>query len=315
MDRLTRFKYTEDKYLRVFKDIVISNLINPKFKKSQLDSMDYELLKQFATRIFNNSLNALGLELSGDYKINRLLSQYENSIFKLNEEIQKLLDNNIDYNSAIQLFDEKDIPLNLKWLKTLLEEPSQPSIREKMAIKFPIEKVIITEGITEEILLPKFAKLCGCDFDKSGINLISAGGKNQVVKLFYQLSETLKLPIYVLLDSDAKENLAEISPRLRKSDKVHLLESGEFEDILPLNLIKRTLNSYLKNFASVSIEELRQDSPMTKVLDEIFKQKGFGEFKKAEFAALIAEHISTKEDVSSEIASVIDEIKSINCAV
>ncbi len=33
IDRLTRFKNTEVKYFRVFSDILINNLISPKFKK------------------------------------------------------------------------------------------------------------------------------------------------------------------------------------------------------------------------------------------------------------------------------------------
>ena len=43
IDRLTRFKPTEEKYLRVFKDIIISNLIEPKLKKSELENMDYSI--------------------------------------------------------------------------------------------------------------------------------------------------------------------------------------------------------------------------------------------------------------------------------
>ena len=35
IDRLTRFKNTETKYLRVFKELILSNLINPKFKKQR----------------------------------------------------------------------------------------------------------------------------------------------------------------------------------------------------------------------------------------------------------------------------------------
>ena len=40
----------------------------------------------------------------------------------------------------------------------------------------------IVEGITEEILLPVFSKLLGYDFYAHGIQIIPAGGKNQVVK-------------------------------------------------------------------------------------------------------------------------------------
>ena len=55
VDRLTRFKDPEIKYLRVFKDIITNNLIEPKLKKQELDSMDYEDLKNIAEMIFNSS--------------------------------------------------------------------------------------------------------------------------------------------------------------------------------------------------------------------------------------------------------------------
>ena len=38
-DRLTRFKETETKYLRVFKDIIFSNLIEPKIKKIDIEQI------------------------------------------------------------------------------------------------------------------------------------------------------------------------------------------------------------------------------------------------------------------------------------
>lgn len=307
LDRLTRFKPAEDKYLRVFKDILINNLIFPKFKKNQLDSMDYETLKDFAQNIFNLSLESLNIKLSKDFSINKKLLEYEKSIFKLDENTKKLLENKIDYKSALVLLDE-NLPLNLKWLKTLAKESNQKQNRKDSGLKFPIEKVIIVEGITEEILLPKFAKICGCDFDKLGLYLISAGGKNQVVKLFYKFADILKLPMFVLLDSDAKENFEEISSKLRPNDKVKVLASGEFEDILPLSLIKKTLNEHFRNYSSVTLDDLRTDMPMTKALEDLFKQRGL-EFKKAEFASLVGETIASKSDISPEIEAVISELK------
>ena len=97
LDRLTRFKFTEDKYLRVFKDILVSNLLTPKFKKKQLDLIDYDLLTKLVEEIFNFSLESLGIELTSelksDFKINSKLFEYETSVFKLSEDVQKLLKN------------------------------------------------------------------------------------------------------------------------------------------------------------------------------------------------------------------------------
>jgi hypothetical protein len=331
LDRLTRFKYTEDKYLRVFKEIIASNLIQPKYKKKELDLLDYTELTRLAECILNFSLYVIASRQVGSGKlivgakqsspqthidkINQKLLDYEKSVFNFDKNVEKLLKNKIYYDAALGLFGGgiaippycDDLPLNLKWLKSLAKDGNQVVNREKFGLKFPIEKIILVEGITEEILLPNFAKLCECDFDKKGIHLISAGGKNQVVKLFYQFADILKLPIFVLLDSDAKENFEEIKPKLRAHDKIYIIKNGEFEDILPLNLIKRTLNKWLKNLSSVSIMDLKKDAPMTKILHEILKTKGL-EFKKAEFAALVAENISDSKDVSLEIQEIIAQL-------
>lgn len=305
LDRLTRFKFSEDKYLRVFREIILSNLICPKYKKSELDLIDYDTLTKLAENIFNFSLEQLNIHLSGDFIINKKLLEYEQETFKFDKNVEKLLRNKIDYKSATAIIeDEKHLPLNLRWLKFLANDGNQIQDREKSALKFPLEKLVLVEGITEEILLPKFAKLCGYDFDKKGIYLISAGGKNQVVRLFYYFAEILKLPIFVLLDSDAQENFDAIRPKLRQNDRVYVLKNGEFEDVLPLNLIKRTLNKHFINYFSIKLEDLRKDLPMTKILSELLKDRGL-EFKKAEFAALVGENISDLKDVSEEIKSII----------
>lgn len=306
LDRLTRFKFTEDKYLRVFKDVILSNLIEPKFKRKDLDEMEYEELKSFAEKIFNKSINELSNFKQNSQIINKKLFDYENKIFKLNDEINKLVNNNINYDSAINLLNG-DLPINLIWLKSLSTEQN---IREEKSVRFPIEKVVITEGITEEILLPVFAEHLGYDFDKKGVQIISAGGKNQVVKLVYTLVEQLKLPMFILLDNDAKSNYEQILPKLRTIDKIHLLSHGEFEDILPKELILKTLNDYFKNLNYIEEKEF-EDERMVKNLEEIFKRKGFHEFKKAEFAQLVKTHISTEEDLSGEVKCIIKELKDL----
>lgn len=313
IDRLTRFKPTEEKYLRVFKDIVVSNLIYPKYKKNELNMLNNIVLTEIINEIFKTSFLQFGFDEGNDFSINKMLLQYEKSVFKFDKNVEGLLDNKIDYNAFVKIFEtEKDLPLNLLWLKSLSQNSNQIAgqieIRTNFGLKFPLEKVVITEGITEEILLPKFALLCGFDFNKSGIHLISAGGKNQVVKLFYKYTEILNLPIFVLLDNDAEDNFEEIKPKMRNFDKVHILNCGEFEDLLPLNLIKRTLNRYFKNFVSIGVDDLRKDLPMTKTLTDVFKTCG-KEFKKAEFAALIAQNIQDEKDISDEIKLIINEIK------
>ncbi len=305
-DRLTRFKNPEIKYLRVFKDIIISNLIEPKFKKSELDEMDYSKLRDLAQEIINTSLP----QKDTDFSINQKLYDYETSTFNTDEATKNLLKNKINYTSIISLIEEENLPINLKWLKSLAASTSFEENRRRYSLRFPLTLVVLAEGITEETLLPEFAKLCDYDFDKNGIKIISAGGKNQVVKLFYRLAESLKLPIFVLMDQDAQENYNEIKPKLRPIDKVHLLKCGEFEDLLPISLIKKSLNYGLKNISIIDPEELKSENGMVKTLEEIFRHKGMHEFKKAEFAQTVKLNLSSNSDISPEIEEIIREIKS-----
>ncbi len=284
VDRLTRFKETGEKYLRVFKEIIAANLISPKFKKSELDALDYAQLRDLAEYIFNG-----GEDKGVDCSINNYLKECENSLFNLDKETKKLLDNKINYAPVLPLVEA----------------------RRGGSLKFPPRKIVLTEGITEEILLPEFARLCGYDFDTNGVHIISAGGKNQVVKYFYNLYESLKIPVFVLFDNDAIQSSKEIQPKLRKGDKIHLIESGEFEDLLPIPLIKKTLNYSLKNFYKVEERDLVQDLPMTKILGEFFRLNGLNEFKKADFAQLVKTNISTETEISAEIREIIKEIESL----
>ncbi len=307
IDRLTRFKNTEVKYLRVFRDILTNNLIIPKFKKTELEEMNFEEIKNWAEFVINYSLEKMGKPQDNDYTINQKLYDYEKSVFIFGEEVENLLKNKINYKACLDFIDETS-PKNLQWLK-ILSSKDIKKIRKEKSLRFPIEKVVIAEGATEETLLPEFGKYCSFDFDKEGIYVLSAGGKNQVVKLYYSLSEVLKLPIFVLLDKDASENLEEIKPKLRSCDKIHLLACGEFEDLLPINLVLRTLEYELKNISILEKEKLNEDIPRVKFLEEVFKTRGMHEFKKVEFAQMVKLNIKTDEDISPEIRDIINEIK------
>ncbi len=305
VDRLTRFKPTEEKYLRVFSDIILSSLTEPRLKKSEIFDMKFSLIRDIATEIFNGSLD----EKNTDLSINEQLKIYENSVFNLNSNTKELLDNKLNYKSAIKLIDKNTDVLNLLWLKNLSGNTDIIKLRQQSGFLYPIEKVVIAEGITEEILLPVFSEKCGYDFNKNGVKIIAAGGKNQVVKLYYKLSEELKLPIFVLLDKDAESNEELINTKLRKQDEVYLLESGEFEDLLPKKLIIKTVNSEFKNFVKIGTEDLDTGLSTVKTLEELFKEKCLHEFKKAEFAQRVKQQIKSPDDVSDELKKIINYIE------
>lgn len=297
IDRLTRFKEPEIKYLRVFKDIISGNLTEPKYKKSELDSLSYTEVKNLAEYIINASLKEITIE---DLTINRKLAEYEKSVFNIKDDTLALLDNKINYNAIIDLLPD-NMPENLIFLKSLSGKCENRSV-------FPVKKLILCEGITEEILLPKFANICGYNLADNGIYIISAGGKNQVVKYFYSFADCLKIPIFVLLDNDAGENYKEISPRLRPNDKIHLLKSGEFEDLLPKKLIIKTLKSVTSNI-SLPMDNIEDYKSNVEFLKEFFRHRGMHEFKKSEFAKSVKDNIQDITDVSDEILEIFKEIQ------
>lgn len=322
LDRLTRFKPTIDKYRRVFYDILNKFVINDTSQPFDFDHI--ENVVEVVSNVINNSLSD---DCENDFYINNLIIDFENEAFFQDDESRKFLNNKINYKKIfceIKKQDEvmKNLPDNLLWL--ILKNDDRMAVpkdlREKFSLKFPVEKVILCEGATEEILLPEFAKICGYDFKKNGVYLLGAGGKNQVGRKYLKMLEEIKLPIFILLDSDAVEIEEIISDKLRKSDDIYLIKNGEFEDILPKKLMIEAINFNFSNEHKCFECDFDDEIKMAKNLELTFKLKGFGDFKKPEFANIIKNYLNFENEQSKnpsqefdfcEIRSIVEKIKSM----
>lgn len=304
LDRLTRFKPVSERYIRVIDDVLSKYLIQTDEKLSDIQmSRRIEL----AQTILNSAAKNLT-----DLKLNEIIKNDEEKIFYLTNEDREFLNSKIDFLALINLLDENTLPLNLKRLKFQNNLTSNET-REKYATLFPVSKVVLVEGITEEILLIEFAKILGLDFKKEGIFVLGAGGKNQVARKYYKLIEEIKIPIFILLDSDAKEIANLIIPKLRNKDKLHLIKTGEFEDILTGKLIKNALNFHFAQNMLNNENEFEENGHAVVELHDCFKNNGWGEFKKADFAKIIREYLHQAKNppVSDELKLITDEIKSL----
>lgn len=303
IDRLTRFKPVYEKYKRVFDDILNKHLI---YDGEKLSCLNEKEKIELAVKIFNSAF-----EEHSDFKLNEIIKKDEEEIFYLTKEEESYLNSKIDFESALQLFNLEELPLNLQRLK-LQNGLESKEVRNKYSTLYPISKVVLVEGITEEILLIEFAKVLNLDFKKEGIFVLGAGGKNQVAKKYYKLIEEIKIPIFILLDSDANETYEIISPKLRKKDEIYKIVSGEFEDILPKNLIKNALNLH---FTENLITEDNSFEDEHTVIDitNCYRNNGWGDFKKADFAKIIREYLLTTKNppVSDELITIINKIKLI----
>ena len=265
LDRLTRFKPVSERYIRVIDDVLSKYLIQTDEKLSDIQmSRKIEL----AQTILNSAAKNLT-----DLKLNEIIKNDEEKIFYLTNEDREFLNSKIDFLALINLLDENTLPLNLKRLKFQNNLTSNET-REKYATLFPVSKVVLVEGITEEILLIEFAKILGLDFKKEGIFVLGAGGKNQVARKYYKLIEEIKIPIFILLDSDAKEIANLIIPKLRNKDKLHLIKTGEFEDILTGKLIKNALNFHFAQNMLNNENEFEENGHAVVELHDCFKNNG-----------------------------------------
>jgi len=171
-----------------------------------------------------------------------------------------------------------------------------------------INLILLVEGITEKTLLPEFSKAAGLDFKANGIKIISSGGKNRLLRIYKKLISEVDTPVFMVMDADAEGLVESNVGNLRSTDNVYILSTGEFEDILPNKLIYRALNNHYKFMGSVTNAELCGNKSKAGLLTDLYRIKGFGDFKKAEFAGIIAENIKNELDLSEELKEIINLI-------
>lgn len=173
-----------------------------------------------------------------------------------------------------------------------------------------IRLLILAEGITEKILLPEFAKVAGIDFIQRGIKVISSGGKNRLLSLYNKINKETEIPILMLFDADAEGLIYSNRHLFRGIDDYYVISKGEFEDILPDKLIYKALNDHFQYHGKIDFSEISDKFPKTQLLTEIYRLKGFGSFKKAEFAKIISDNITGEADLSEELKQIFLKIRS-----
>ncbi len=315
LDRLTRFKNPEIKYRRVFYDIILRHLISPSISKHKLDELPSSFLVKIVGEIWNTSVQ----NLFGKSSEKKSVTLYDLDFQQYNvtdEYALDLMNTDLNFYPVLKNLPQSDVPKNLEYVKILVENYTDNSdlsvisenIRQKYKTLFPVKKLILTEGITEEILLPKFAQVFGYDFDENGVFIIATGGKSKVLSLYAELKYILKIPMFVLLDNDAEPVYNDVCSVLRKQDKAYLIKAGEFEDILSKELIQKAFAEMNYDIKPASLEELSSDGGTCEALELLWKSRGLGEFRKAHLAKAVHDCISDKVFITDEINSILTDI-------
>ncbi len=276
--------------------------------------MDEKELCHIVSVIWNNSVDNLygKHKQESNFNILKWLCAYT---FKcIDKRTKNFINTNLNINPILSELNYISVPINLKFLKLTNNLKNKDEIlneSKKHSFLFPIRKLLIVEGITEEILLPVFASKLNCDFNKEGIYILGAGGKSKSPNLYLKLKDQLKIPVILLFDSDAKEICNLLKKNIYPKDKILLIQKGEFEDILSLNLIKRALNNEYETVLPVIKKDLLLFPKMCDNLEHLYRTRHLGEFKKAKFAKIISQNIKYKTDITDEIKNLILNIKQI----
>ncbi len=264
--------------------------IDTSFDLSQLD-------------IFDN--NAIMFNYAYPLNINGFLQVVKDQpqSFENNEFINRLLWLSEQLNSS------EAKQLNIEKLEFIYKKSKV--YRNQNGVLLPVELLLLVEGITEEKLLPLFSKIRGLEFIKKGVKLKAAGGKNQVLKLYNLYKNRLKIPILIILDKDAQSIYEQLNQIKRQSDQAFLIPEGEFEDIIPEHLIVRAINEYHKSEITIEPFEIKCEDGMCVILHRLWKEKGYGDFNKSEFADIICENIKVNETLSSTLINITDTINKV----
>lgn len=173
--------------------------------------------------------------------------------------------------------------------------------------------VLLVEGATETILMPHFARLLGFDFDKLGVLAMGAGGANQTSRKYLVLKDTINLPIYIVLDADALQQVEIIGDVIREIDRLHVWSAGDIEDTFAAPVLLSQINHYVSSRGAepLSLAQLPAGERRTTALNKAFRKRGLGDFDKIGFAKSIVDRLHDPADVPRDAAHVIDEIRTL----
>ncbi len=176
------------------------------------------------------------------------------------------------------------------------------------------ELILLVEGETEMILLPHFAYLLGRDFSSMGVMVVSSGGGKQVARKYFELRDVVAMPIVLVTDADAGDEVEVAAESLRENDRLHVWKDGEIEDTLSTEILVQQLNNFLQASGApgyVAATEFPQGQRRTAILNRLWRARGLGNFDKIGFAEVVAANLREKEQVPADVAVAIATVQKL----
>lgn len=194
-------------------------------------------------------------------------------------------------------------------------EPQLKRISKDLALTRPVSLLVLVEGATEELLLPAIADVMGISLPDEGVEVLSVGGKSQMLTQLTQAIETLSVPVVILLDKDAEDLVTDLTYYKREQDQVLLLDAGEIEDTYSPELILETLKTaYPEQWAMLScgdeIASLLKNGHVAG-LEKLWHDYGLGRFNKVAFASALRDVMLREKRISPAMTELMQRILSV----
>jgi hypothetical protein len=187
--------------------------------------------------------------------------------------------------------------------------------RSRLPGNFQPSLLVLVEGITETILLPRFLYLSSAAAHKRenrqeagktpepAAMFIACGGANQLLRKYLHWQDVSGLPILCVVDHDATEQIQTIRDTLREIDHLHVWSVGEIEDTFSREFMVASLNAYLPSLGAADLlnyEDLQPGVRRTELLDRLWRDRGLGDFDKVGFAEFQVPRLKQVQDIPVE---------------
>lgn len=184
--------------------------------------------------------------------------------------------------------------------------------RSRLPGSFLPDLLLLVEGPTDALLIPHLAGCLAVDFSELGVMVLPAGGSNQVLRRFLDLRDLTAIPMVVVVDSDAGQQAEVLADALRDRDRLHVLKSGEIEDVFADEVLVGLVNEHLKSqrlVKLIEISDLQKGGRRTQILDRLWRDRGLGSFDKIGFARTIVEKLHDPAQVPQDVVEIVESVK------
>lgn len=218
----------------------------------------------------------------------------------------------------------KDIKLlsldsnNASNIKTLTEE-IEPYVLNDLGINnidlFFTNKLIIVEGETEQLFLPKFyQKIYKHPLSHKFVKIVKAEGIKDIPNVVRITKNAFPdTPMYILMDNDSKETEEKLKELIDRYDdltwdNIFIIGNKEFEDSFSDEVLVKSINDYLTacnmNEVRINMEKIielrKKQYGLSNAINQFIKQNTDKSLKKPQLGKYLAKN-SNENDVDNKI--------------